>query len=186
MFVLSQKSSSPTNQNTQKEVSDSESASRDCSGEPLAELTEGPYYKEGSPERQKISEDGTPGTHLILKGYVFDTECKRISNAWLDFWQADGEGNYDNEGFNLRGHQFTNKDGFFRIETVVPGQYPGRTEHIHFKVRRDEKSSAITSQLFFPDASGNHSDSIYSDSLLVDFGTDPDGSKYASFNIVVP
>lgn len=157
----------------------------DC-GKQIVSLTEGPYYKAGSPQRQKLSDSGTVGTHLILKGYVVDINCKPIENAWIDFWQADGKGDYDNEGYNLRGHQYTNKEGFFRIESVVPGEYPGRTPHIHFKVRRSENSPIITSQLFFPDSTQNSTDSIFDESLIVEYGTDPDGSKYASFTIVVP
>ncbi|MBI2029817.1 hypothetical protein HYT02_05350 [Candidatus Gottesmanbacteria bacterium] len=187
IFILSKNSKQ---QEKISQESNSQAASQNtpenCSGKALIELTEGPYYKTGSPEREKIAESNTPGEHLILKGYVFDTDCKSIANAWLDFWQADGEGNYDNLGYNLRGHQYTDENGFFRIETIVPGQYPGRTEHIHFKVRKSENSSVITSQLFFPDSDTNSTDTIFDDSLIVEFGTDPDGSKFASYNIIVP
>lgn len=182
VFVFSMNQQAPTQNMEQKKTSLSSDTPKECSGKPIVVLAEGPYYKEGSPRRQKISGNGTSGTHLILKGYVLDTNCKPISNAWLDFWQADGNGNYDNEGYNLRGHQFTNKEGFFRIETVVPGEYPGRPPHIHFKVRASDSSPVITSQLFFP---GENRDSIFDESLVVDFGTDPDGSKFASYNIIV-
>ena len=173
-------------QESVNKTSQLENSPKDCSGKALTPLTEGPYYKADSPQRQNITEEGTSGTHLILKGYVFNTDCKPVANAWLDFWQADGEGNYDNTGYNLRGHQYTDEDGFFRLETVVPGQYPGRTAHIHFKLRASETSPAITAQLFFPDSSGNSTDSIFDESLVVEFGTDPDGSKFAAYNIIVP
>jgi protocatechuate 3,4-dioxygenase beta subunit len=182
IFILSPQNTSPPPQNQAKEQA---VASQDC-GKPLVSLTEGPYYKPGSPERQKIADPETVGTHLILKGYVYDIDCKPIKNVWLDFWQADGKGSYDNDGYNLRGHQYTNEEGFFRIETVVPEEYPGRTPHIHFKVKRSENSPTVTSQLFFPDSAMNSTDAIFDESLVVAFGTDPDGSKYASFNIVLP
>jgi protocatechuate 3,4-dioxygenase beta subunit len=35
----------------------------------------------------------------------------------------------------LRGIQITGKDGTVRFRTIFPGFYPGRTNHIHFKVR---------------------------------------------------
>lgn len=168
------------------EPSTTETPSKDCSGIAITPLTEGPYYKIGSPQRQKLLESDSTGTHLVLKGYVFDIDCKPVANAWLDFWQANGEGNYDNTGYNLRGHQYTEENGFFRLETVVPGQYPGRTEHIHFKVRKSENSPVITSQLFFPESSTTLGDTLFDQSLVVEFGTDPDGSTYASYSIIVP
>lgn len=190
VFIYTKNSNSiqPITQNNNKEVlqESSENVSKTCSGKPLVELTEGPYYKAGSPERRDITEEGTPGIHLILKGYVMDADCKPVANAWLDFWQADGEGNYDNNGFNLRGHQYTDENGLYTLKTVVPTRYTGRTEHIHFKVRKTENSSAITSQLFFPDSTTNSEDSIFDESLVVNFGTDSDGSKYATYNIIAP
>ncbi len=188
-LVLFSQKTNPLQQENQKPVAQNTTAQlnpKDCSKNPLAELTEGPYYKTGSPERQKIAEANTPGAHLILKGYVFDTNCKPISNAWLDFWQADGQGNYDNTGYNLRGHQYSDENGFYSVETVVPTRYTGRTEHIHFKVRKSEDSPVLTSQLFFPDSETNSTDSIFDKSLIVDFEMDPYGSKFASFNIIVP
>lgn len=188
VFVISRNSNSlpEVSLNSNPQTSQTNGSPENCSGKPLVELTEGPYYKSGTPERQNIAEPNTPGEHLILKGYVLDTDCNPVAGAWLDFWQADGEGNYDNTGFNLRGHQYTDENGFFRVETVVPTRYTGRTEHIHFKVRKSENSPIITSQLFFPESETNSSDSIFDESLVINFGTDPDGSKFASYNIIVP
>jgi protocatechuate 3,4-dioxygenase beta subunit len=96
-----------------------------------------------------------------------------MANARLDFWQADGNGNYDNSGYTLRGYLMTETNGTFQLETVIPGLYPGRTEHIHFKVTAGGQT--WTSQLFFPDSSGNARDSIYSERMLVklDKSTNP-------------
>lgn len=185
LFVLKEKNFNPTQTSQNQTTTQNTTKAKECD-KPLVSLTEGPYYKSGSPQRQKITDPGTVGTHLIIKGSVVDTDCKPIKNAWLDFWQADGKGNYDNQGYNLRGHQYTNDEGFFRVETVVPGEYPGRTQHIHFKVRKSENSPVITSQLFFPESTQNSTDSIFDESLIVKYGTDPDGSKYASFIIVLP
>lgn len=163
----------------------SEDISQTCTGEAIPQLTEGPYYTPGSPERKSFREDNAPGTPLILTGYVFDTDCNPITNAWIDFWQADGEGNYDNAGYTLRGHQYTDANGFYSLETVVPGQYPGRTEHIHFKIKATENSPVVTSQLFFPDGKGNATDAIFDESLIVNMGEDVEGVKQATYNFVV-
>lgn len=112
--------------------------------------TEGPYYSPNTPERNILFEEGMEGTKLILVGYVLDQNCNPLPNAWLDFWQADARGEYDNAGYRLRGHQFTDEQGRYYLETVLPGLYLSRPiEHIHVKVR-PEGGEEITSQLYFP------------------------------------
>jgi protocatechuate 3,4-dioxygenase beta subunit len=135
----------------------------------LVELTEGPYYKANPPQNATLRTGGVAGTPLTLTGYVVSTSCQPIANAKLDFWQADGNGNYDNSGYRLRGWQLTDTNGAYRLETVIPGLYPGRTEHIHFKVTVNGKT--YTSQLFFPGVSQNEGDSIYSAQMLVKLNT---------------
>jgi protocatechuate 3,4-dioxygenase beta subunit len=147
-------------------------------------LIEGPYYKSGSPEQANLYQDGMNGTKLVVTGYVYDTNCQPVANAWLDFWQADGNGNYDNSGYTLRGHQYTDANGRFQLTTVVPGLYPGRTEHIHVKVQAPN-GEIITSQLFFPDVAQNNSDGIYNASLLLSL-TQTGGGLQGQYNFVVP
>src|SRR4051812_37399674 len=66
----------------------------------------GPFYKAGAPFREggRLAgpHDGKP---LILHGTVRDTSGELIAGlgAVLDVWQANGEGDYDNDGFNYRG-----------------------------------------------------------------------------------
>jgi protocatechuate 3,4-dioxygenase beta subunit len=112
--------------------------------------TEGPYYKPDTPERISLLEEGMQGTRLILVGYVLDQNCNPLPNAWLDFWQADASGEYDNDGYRLRGHQFTDPQGRYYLETILPGLYSSRPiEHIHVKVK-PEGGEEVTSQLYFP------------------------------------
>jgi protocatechuate 3,4-dioxygenase beta subunit len=112
--------------------------------------TEGPYYKPDAPQRNSFLEEGMQGTRLVLVGYVLDQNCQPLPNTWLDFWQADASGEYDNAGYRLRGHQFTDSQGRYYLETILPGLYSSRPiEHIHVKVR-PEDGQEITSQLYFP------------------------------------
>ncbi len=147
-------------------------------------LTAGPYYKSGSPEQADLYQSGMAGTKLVVTGYVYDTNCKPVANAWLDFWQADANGNYDNSGYTLRGHQYTDANGRFQLTTVVPGLYPGRTEHIHVKVQAPN-GQIITSQLFFPGVTQNDSDGIYNANLLLSITKASDGLD-GQYNFVVP
>lgn len=112
--------------------------------------TEGPYYTPNTPEKHSLLEEGMTGTRLVLVGYVLDQNCLPLANAWLDFWQADANGEYDNVGYRLRGHQFTDTQGRYYLETILPGLYSSRPiEHIHVKVRPDG-GAEVTSQLYFP------------------------------------
>ena len=148
------------------------------------ELTEGPYFKANTPERASLLEDGIAGTKLVLTGYVYTADCKAVANALLDFWQADAKGVYDNGGYTLRGHQFTDANGHYQLTTVVPGLYPGRTEHIHVKVQAPN-GKPVTTQLFFPGVAQNDSDGIYDPDLLMTIQQTGDGEQ-AQYNFVVP
>ena len=130
-----------------------------------------------------MREPGLAGTPLTITGYVLSTACQSIAHAWLDFWQADSNGNYDNAGFKLRGHQFTDKQGRYHLETIVPGEYPGRTRHIHVKVQAPGQS-VLTTQLYFPGEARNTSDSIFSPELLMQVQNTPNG-QLATFNFVL-
>ena len=106
---------------------------------PRRALTEGPFYTPNTPKRRVLREPGTVGTPLVIEGRVLAADCRPIAGAVLDFWSCDGNGVYDNEGFRLRGHQFTDQAGRFRVETVKPKDYRQfgfrRTPHVHVKVQ---------------------------------------------------
>lgn len=129
-------------------------------------LAEGPYYTPDTPERTSLLEPDMGGTRLTLSGYVLTADCQPIPNAWLDFWQADDRGEYDNAGYRLRGHQLTDENGRYRLETIVPGEYPGRPEHIHVKVQAPG-GPVLTTQLYFPGSAGNESDPLFSAETLL-------------------
>jgi protocatechuate 3,4-dioxygenase beta subunit len=129
--------------------------------------TEGPYFKAGSPERASLIEATSTGTKLVLTGTVVTKDCKPIAHALLEFWQADAKGNYDNNGYTLRGHQYTDANGRYELTTIVPGLYPGRTEHIHVKVQAPN-GPVLTSQLYFPGVTQNESDGIFDPKLVME------------------
>jgi protocatechuate 3,4-dioxygenase beta subunit len=139
----------------------------DDGDDPTPEQTEGPYFTPDSPERASLLEAGMAGDRLTLAGAVLATDCRPVRRALLDFWQADAGGQYDNQGYRLRGHQFTDAEGRFRLETIVPGLYPGRTRHIHVKVQAPDRP-VLTTQLYFPGEAANDSDGIFRQELLLD------------------
>jgi protocatechuate 3,4-dioxygenase beta subunit len=155
----------------------------DGDDDPTPAQTEGPYFTSNSPPRSTLVEAGMAGTLLTLSGRVLTTSCQPISQAKLDFWQADNAGAYDNAGYRLRGHQFTDQSGRFTLQTIVPGLYPGRTRHIHVKVQAPN-GPVLTTQLYFPGEARNASDGIYSADLLMAI-EDVSGGKSGAFDFVV-
>jgi protocatechuate 3,4-dioxygenase beta subunit len=124
-----------------------------------ARQTEGPFFKTDSPLRKSLLEKNS-ATRFIVTGRVLSRDCKPVANALLDFWHSDEEGAYDNRGFRYRGHQFTDAEGRFRLETIVPAEYPGRTRHIHVKAQAP-RGRVLTTQLYFPNDPGNRRDGLY-------------------------
>ena len=136
--------------------------------------TEGPYFVDARLDRSDIRID--PATNLVSEGIplalvinvasVSGSACAPVPNAMVDVWQCDALGVYsdvrDTQGlFDTRGKQFlrgyqrTDSTGKAEFLTVYPGWYPGRTVHIHFKVRvfeGDRRAHEFTSQLYFDDA----------------------------------
>ena len=143
-----------------------ESAAVDCILTPAQ--TEGPYFVDERLNRSDIRSDPTTGTlksgvPLELELYVHAVAaaaCKPIANALVDIWHCDAAGVYsdvdDARGRKfLRGYQVSDNGGRVSFMTIFPGWYPGRTAHIHFKVRSDganDRSYELTSQLYFDDA----------------------------------
>src|SRR5574341_291494 len=125
--------------------------------------TEGPFFKPASPRRVSLLE-GNEKSRFLVTGTVLTPQCKPIPNALLDFWHADEEGAYDNRGFRYRGHQHADSQGRFRLETIVPAEYPGRTRHIHVKVQAPG-GRVLTTQLYFAGEPGNRRDGLYEPQL---------------------
>jgi protocatechuate 3,4-dioxygenase beta subunit len=151
--------------------------------EPTPPETEGPFFKPRSPQRASLIEPGLAGTRVVLEGRVFSHECKPVAGALLDFWHADDDGEYDNVGFRLRGHQFADAEGRFRLETIVPGLYPGRTRHYHVKVQAPH-GRVLTTQLYFPGEPRNRRDGLYRPDLLMSM-SDAQDTRRARFNFVL-
>jgi protocatechuate 3,4-dioxygenase beta subunit len=154
-----------------------------CAGSPTPKDYEGPFYKPSSPLRTSLLEPGIGGTKLVLTGFVLSKGCKPLAGAVLDFWHCDVNGDYDNRGFRLRGHQFTDAGGRYRLETIFPGEYPGRTRHIHVKVQA-QGGPLLTAQLYFPGNAGNEKDFLFKPALLMKLAA-AGGDKLGRFDFVL-
>ena len=151
-------------------------------GTPTPPQTAGPFFKPRSPQRASLLEPGVTGTRIVVAGSVLSTDCRPITGALLDFWHAEGQGGYDNSGFRLRGHQFADAQGRYRLETVVPGLYSGRTRHFHVRVQAPNQP-VLTTQLYFPNEPGNRNDFIFRPELVM---TVRDEAAAFDFVLAVP
>jgi len=151
--------------------------------EPTARQTEGPYFKPASPERASLLEPDMKGVRVVVTGVVRLASCQPVSRALVDVWHADDRGDYDNAGYRLRGHQFTDDQGRYRLETIVPGVYPGRTRHFHLKVQAP-KGPVLTTQLYFPGEAANASDPIFKRELVLRVRDGAEG-KTGTFDFVL-
>ena len=127
--------------------------------------TEGPYYTPQTPRRANLLESSARGEPLVLEGLVLSLDCQPVAGAVVDIWHCDEEGRYDNKGFRYRGHQYTDASGAYRFITIRPFRYPGRTSHIHVKIK-GKSTQLLTTQIYFPDlVEFNNRDSIFRDDL---------------------
>jgi protocatechuate 3,4-dioxygenase beta subunit len=155
----------------------------DGDDDPTPAQTEGPFYTPSTPQRTSFLKPGMAGTRMVVAGYVLSTDCRPISGALLDFWHADDAGVYDNSGYTLRGHFFSDEEGRWQLETIVPGLYPGRTRHFHVKAQA-ANGPVLTTQLYFPNEPVNARDRLFHPDLVMDVQDTTDG-KTGIFNFVL-
>lgn len=107
-------------------------------------MTEGPYYVDDRLNRSDIRQDtsngvmseGTVLTLALRALQVADGRCTPLKDAVVDIWHCDAAGLYSGaprEGTGgrnfLRGYQISDRAGWARFTTVLPGWYRGRTGH---------------------------------------------------------
>jgi protocatechuate 3,4-dioxygenase beta subunit len=150
---------------------------------PTPEETSGPFFRPDSPLKKNLREPGLGGSPIKLLGFVLDPKGNSAPGVLLDFWHADDQGKYDLKGYRCRGHQFSDADGGYALETILPGLYPGRTRHYHVRLQAAH-GPILSTQLYFPNESRNETDSLFRPDLLIKLRKGAAGSV-AIFNFVV-
>lgn len=116
----------------------------------------GPFYRADAPFRDALNVLEEQGTPIVIKGKVFGgPECGTpLEQAIVDIWQADDDGEYDNESsdYKYRGRIETDANGEYEFMSILPGRYLNGTQyrprHIHFMVKADNHLDLVT-QLYF-------------------------------------
>jgi protocatechuate 3,4-dioxygenase beta subunit len=143
----------------------------------------GPFFRPNSPLNRDLYPDAPAGERITIAGFVLDNHCRPLGGSLVEIWHADENGDYDSVGFRLRGHQFTDTQGRWWFNTIVPALYPGRTRHFHFKVQRPGGRVLIT-QLYFPREPRNAGDRLFDEALLLDMKQTGD-EKFGRFDFVI-
>jgi len=176
--------------------------------------TEGPFYPNKLPLDTDndliIVNDGlTPAVGEIthLTGRILDAKGDPIRNALVEIWQCDGQGVYLHTGdsdkkkdtqdkhFQGFGRFLTGSSGEYYFRTIKPVPYPGRTPHIHYKIRQKGKD-LLTTQCYIKGEKGNDRDGVYrgirdpkaKESVTIDFSPLKDsrtGELVARFDVVL-
>lgn len=131
--------------------------------------TEGPYYVTGTRELPdgKVNYTGLPGEAVSVRGFVYEGPggSTPVPGARIEIWQADSEGsyhpnangdasNYADDELALRGYVTAGEDGAYEFTTIYPGEYTGRTRHIHVRASADG-FGAVATQLIVPAVEGD-------------------------------
>lgn len=146
----------------------------------------GPFYKPNAPAQAELCASGSGGgQQLTVSGRVLGMpECAPLTGALVEVWQADTRGDYtqvgagrDDPGCLLRASLKTDAEGRYSFRTVLPGEYPGRPRHIHYRVSAKGHATLVT-QLYFARERG------IPEELVVKVAQ-KDGALAASFDVTL-
>lgn len=149
-------------------VSQSKDGKNSLAYAPTPSNTLGPFYKKGAPLREKLIEQNDPGIPLLVAGSIINTSGQRLAGATLEVFHSDHYGEYDLEGFRHRGQIPVHASGEYKFETIIPGQYGGRAQHIHYVITAPGHRQLVT-QLYFendPKFEGNPDKNYTKDGLV--------------------
>src|SRR5262245_1253369 len=135
--------------------------------------TEGPFYPPRLPldtdnDLIIINDSITPAVGEVthLSGRVLTPNGSPLRNALVEIWQCDARQVYLAQGTNGADRNFqgfgrflTGSSGEYYFRTIKPVPYPGRTPHIHFKVKQGGRE-LLTTQCFITGHPQNRSDGI--------------------------
>jgi protocatechuate 3,4-dioxygenase alpha subunit len=109
-----------------------------------------------------------PGEKIEIFGRVLDAAGAPVSDAMIEIWQADTEGQYaslTDAGFTGFGRSSTSDAGEYRFRTVRPGRVPGpgntlQAPHIAIGIMGRGLLKRLVTRLYFADDPANDEDPI--------------------------
>jgi protocatechuate 3,4-dioxygenase beta subunit len=139
--------------------------------------TEGPFYPDKLPldtdnDLLVVNNGITPAVGEVtwVSGRILDARGEPVRNALVEIWQCDNGGAYlhsrtgnadkKDKNFQGFGRFLTGSTGEYVFRTIKPVPYPGRTPHIHYKIKRGGKD-LLTTQCYIKGHPGNEKDGIW-------------------------
>jgi protocatechuate 3,4-dioxygenase beta subunit len=163
----------------------------------------GPFYVSNAVQATNINYLNMPGTPMRISGTVLGGPDGKLPlpNARVEIWHCDDKGLYHPQAsgdvtdymsaeVNLRGLGVTNQQGQYAFDSIVPGVYPGRRRHLHFRIVANGHRSLIT-QSYWLDEKGSarekqdRTDRNTEDCRYIDFKADAKGVMAGVFDIVL-
>lgn len=96
------------------------------------------------------------GQHILLSGRILQEGAVPTRNTILEIWQPDANGIFSNcpdadPGFAGWGRARTDAEGWYRIQTVVPGSYSDRCPHANLMILAIGLTRRLVTTVFFAD-----------------------------------
>jgi len=122
-------------------------------------------YDFNSIVNDNLTDDDTPGQRIQIVGQVLDGEGNPISDAMIELWQADPQGNYrtlpirhKNDGFTGFGRlgTGTTPDFSFTFKTLKPGAIQGQAPHINVILFMRGSLHRLNTRIYFSDEDNTH------------------------------
>jgi protocatechuate 3,4-dioxygenase beta subunit len=144
--------------------------------------TAGPFYPVPEIAKQLHSDadltrranDGplAEGERIEVRGRVVGIDGRPLSGAVVELWQACYSGRYQHQAdsnqapldpnFQYCARLVCDSEGTYRFQSIIPGKYPGRTPHIHFRVLAEGFPELVTQMYFQQFGEANQKDGVYS------------------------
>ena len=145
------------------------------------EQTAGPFYpKPAIGEQEFYDADLTrkgkdspvaEGEIVVVQGKVVDLEGNPVVDSIVEVWQACLSGRYNHPddtntapidpNFQYWARMTTDASGSYSFKTILPGKYPGRTAHIHYKIQSKDLPELVTQMYFESRMDDNRKDGVY-------------------------
>lgn len=120
----------------------------------------GPFYVKDAPSQSDLCSAAGDNERLTVTGVVTGLpDCRPLAGVLIEIWQADAKGEYsqvsrdrkDDSRCLLRATLKSGVDGRYAFRTVLPGEYPGRPSHIHYRVSMNGCRTLVTQLYFNPE-----------------------------------
>jgi protocatechuate 3,4-dioxygenase, alpha subunit len=128
---------------------------------PTPSQTAGPFVSMGTEWDASglLVPEGTEGA-LCVEGHVLDGSGQPVTDAMMEFWQADPEGRFPPESAGASwtgfGRALTDQDGGYRLVTLRPGPVPGpagelQAPHIDVSIFARGLLQRLVTRIYFSD-----------------------------------